>query len=264
MHRTRRPQSPVAHRMYSPAPLETRVRLTLIVSSLLAVSQTTALAQCTSPIPIYRSSWADVAAVGGIGVVAVLPGILKLPNGPPSCAPCNPSGLPGIDRWVVGKNSSFARNGSTVLLLGVGGLATYLAAHDQSSPQARGNFAVLANSISWTAASTEWLKALVRRKRPVMYTSSAATAAASPNNQRSFPSGHTSVAFAAATSYMIMASREHLPHRARNAMLLYGGASGVGALRMAGGSHFPTDVLAGAVLGAGIGWLVTTVHPKLP
>jgi membrane-associated phospholipid phosphatase len=240
------------------------VRLTVIVWSLLGVSGTTAAAQGTSPTPIYRASWADVAAVAGTGVVAILPGVLKLPKGPPSCAPCDPSGLLGIDRWVIGKNSALARNGSTVLLLGVGGMATYLSAHDRSSPQARGNLAVLANSISWTAASTEWLKVLVRRKRPVLYTSGAAAAATVADNQRSFPSGHTSVAFAVATSYLVMANREQLPHRTRNAILLYGGASGVGALRIAGGSHFTTDVLAGAALGAGIGWLVATVHPRLP
>jgi membrane-associated phospholipid phosphatase len=236
----------------------------VIAWSLLTVSGTTAAAQGTSPRPIYRANWADIAAVAGTGVVAVLPGVLKLPKGPPSCAPCDPSGLPAIDRWVVGRNSALARNSSTVLLLGVGGMATYLSAHDESSPQARGNLAVLANSISWTAASTEWLKVLVRRKRPVLYTSGAAAAATVADNQRSFPSGHTSVAFALATSYLVLANREHLPHRTRNAMLLYGGASGVGVLRMEGGSHFPTDVVAGAALGAGIGWLVATIHPRLP
>jgi len=236
----------------------------VIVWSLLTISGTNAAAQGTSPRPIYRANWADVAAVAGTGVVAVLPGVLKLPKGPPSCAPCDPSGLPAIDRWVVGRNSALARNSSTVLLLGVGGMATYLSAHDESSLQARGNLAVLANSISWTAASTEWLKVLVRRKRPVLYTSGAAAAATVADNQRSFPSGHTSVAFALATSYLVLANREHLPHRTRNAMLLYGGASGVGVLRTQGGSHFTTDVLAGAALGAGIGWLVATIHPRLP
>ena len=194
----------------------------------------------------------------------MLPGFLKLPSGAPSCAPCSPAGLPGVDRWVVGANSSLARGGSTALLLGVGGMAAYVAAHGRSSPQARGNFAVLANSISWTAASTDWLKVLFRRKRPVLYTSGAAAVATSIDNQRSFPSGHTSVAFAVATSYLVMANREHLPHQTRNAILLYGGAAGVGELRVAGGSHFPTDVLAGAMLGVGVGWLVATVHPKTP
>ena len=244
--------------------VETRVRFTVIAWSLFAVSVTTAAAQGASPRPIYRASWADVAAVSATGVVALLPGVLGLPKGPPSCAPCDPSGIPGIDRWVVGRNSAFDRNGSTVLLLGVGGVATYWSTHDQSSAEARGNLAVLANAISWTSASTQWLKVLVRRKRPVLYTSGAVAAATAADNQRSFPSGHTSVAFAIATSYLVLADREHLPHRTRNAMLLYGGATGVGVLRMTAGSHFTTDVLAGAALGAGIGWLVATVHPRVP
>lgn len=235
----------------------------VIVSLLVAVSGTASLAQGPSPIPNYRSSWADVATVGGIGVVAILPGILKLPSGPPSCAPCSPSRLPGIDRWVVGNNSPPARNVSTVLLLGVGGMATYLSAHDRSATQARGNIAVMASSISWASASTAWLKVAVHRKRPVLYSDNAA-AAPSPDSRRSFPSGHTALAFAAATSYLVMANREHLPHHGRNALFLYGGATGVGALRMVGGSHFPSDVLGGAVLGAGIGWLVAALHPKAP
>jgi len=144
----------------------------------------------------------------------------------------------------------------------MGGVASFVAAHGRTPEQARGNLAVIANSISWTSASTSWLKVAFRRKRPVLYTSGAAAGAGDVDNQRSFPSGHTSVAFAVATSYLVMANREHLPHRTRNTILLYGGATGIGALRLAGGSHFPTDVLAGAVLGTGIGWLVATVHPK--
>src|SRR5437667_347521 len=55
-----------------------------------------------------------------------------------------------------------------------------------------------------------------------------------------------------------------LPHRARNAVLLYAGAAGVAALRVIGGKHFPTDVMGGAALGSGIGWLTATVHAKGP
>ena len=237
------------------------MRLAVRTLSLLVVAGTTGVVQGVSQTVVYQSSWADVAAVAGAGVVALLPAFLKLPGGTPRCAPCSPSGLPGIDRWVVGNDSPIARDGSTVLLLGVGGLATYAAAHDRSTAQARGNVAVVAGSLSWTAASTNWLKVAFHRNRPVLYTSGAVAAAASPDSRRSFPSGHTAIAFAAATSYVVLASRERLPHRTRDALLLYGGATGVGALRMVGGSHFPSDVLGGAVLGVGIGWLVATVHP---
>src|SRR5438128_1397361 len=71
-------------------------------------------------------------------------------------------------------------------------------------------------------------------------------------------------AFAPATTYLVIARREQLPHRARNAILLYAGAVGVAALRVTGGKHFPTDVAGGAVLGSGIGWLTATVHARVP
>src|SRR5229473_1201465 len=77
-------------------------------------------------------------------------------------------------------------------------------------------------------------------------------------------SGLASLAFAAATTYLMIAERERLPHRTRNAILLYAGALGVAALRVAAGTHFPTDVAAGAALGTGIGWLAAHVHPTVP
>ena len=210
---------------------------------------------------VYTANWADVAAISASGAAALLPGLLKLPSGAPSCAPCGTSGLPGIDRWVVGRSSSLAGSGSNVMLAGVGGVSAYLVTHDLTASQVRGNLAVLANSISWTAASTEWLKVLVHRKRPVLYTSGAVAAAAAPDNQRSFPSGHTSVAFSIASAYLVMGQREHLPHHTRNTLLLFAGAAGIGVLRVTSGSHFPTDVLGGAALGTGVGALVAVLHP---
>lgn len=239
-------------------------RWLLIVPCLLAAPVAAGSAQDATSPTIYGASWADVAAVAVTGGTGLLPGLLSLPTRAPACAPCSPASLPGIDRWVLGAHSSLARHGSNVLLLGVGGTAAYLSAHGRPPDQARGNLAVLANSVSWTAASTAWLKVLAHRKRPVLYASAATAQAASPDNQRSFPSGHTSAAFSVATAYLVMAQHEHLPHRGRNALLLYTGAAGVGALRVAGGRHFPTDVLGGAALGAGVGWLVSALHPRTP
>jgi len=216
------------------------------------------------PAAPYRATWADAVTVGTAGVLYVLPGALGLRHGAPSCAPCDPATLPGVDRWAVRSVSQSADAASDVVLAGVAGFTAVAALRGLPSGLWRGNFVVLANAASWTAASTEWLKVLVRRKRPVLYTSDGAGAAANPENQRSLPSGHASLAFAAATSYPVIARREHLPHRTRNTLLLYAGAVGVATLRVAAGEHFPTDVLAGAALGSGIGWLVPTIHPTQP
>jgi len=197
-------------------------------------------------------------------VLYLLPGALGLPNGAPSCAPCDPASLPGVDRWALRPVSATAATASNLVLVGVAGSAAFLSVHDRAGAQARGNAAVLANSVAWTAATTEWLKVIVRRKRPVLYTGDATAAAADKENQESLPSGHASVAFAAATTYWVLARRERLPHRTRNTIILYAGAAGVAALRVAAGKHFPTDVVTGAAVGSAVGWLVPTIHPTQP
>jgi len=212
----------------------------------------------------YRSGWADVVSVTAAGGVYFLPGAFDLPKHGPSCAPCDPATLPAIDRGAIHEESPSLDVTSTATLLVVGGYSAFQALHGLTPEQWHGNFAVLANSASWTAAAAEWIKVLVHRERPVMYTSGAAAAASNLDNVESFPSGHTALAFAAATTYTVLAARQHYPHRARDSILLYAGATAVGVLRVLAGKHFPTDVLGGAALGSGIGWLVPTMHPTLP
>jgi membrane-associated phospholipid phosphatase len=209
----------------------------------------------------YRVSWLDAASVSAGGILYFTPSALGLPHSGPSCAPCDPATLPGIDRWALRPVSNAADVGSDVALAAVVGWTALAGLGGLPAAQWQGNLVTFANTASWTAATTEWLKVLVRRKRPVLYTSDAAAAATVRDNQLSMPGGHAALAFAAATSYLVVSGREHLAHRKRNVLLLYAGAVGVGALRVAAGQHFPTDIIAGAALGSGIGWLVPTIHP---
>jgi undecaprenyl-diphosphatase len=208
----------------------------------------------------YGVTWWDAASLSAAGALYLLPGALNLPHGSPSCAPCDPATLSGIDRWMVRPVVSAADVGSSAVLAAVAGWTMWAGLAGLPAAQARGNLAVFANAAGWSAASSEWLKVLVRRKRPVLYTAGAAAAAGDAENQQSFPSTHVALAFSAATTYLVMSRREHLPHRTRNVLLLYAGAVGVGALRVAAAKHFPTDVAGGALLGAGIGWLAPTIH----
>lgn len=61
----------------------------------------------------------------------------------------------------------------------------------------------------------------------------------------SFPSAHATTAFAGATALWLLAGRRH-------GRVLFGLAALAAAARVALGRHYPTDVLAGAALGAGV------------
>lgn len=214
----------------------------------------------------YRVTWWDGASVLTAGVLGEIPNLAKLPKGAPPCGnpvPCDPGSLSGFDRIALHTFSGAASTASNVALVGVIAFSGIASVEGTTPAQARGDVAVVSNAVVWTYAATTWVKVLVHRSRPVLYTAAAPGAASDPDSRRSFPSGHASAAFAAATSYFVVAGRQRLPHRTRNALLAYGVAVGVAALRVSAGQHFPTDVIGGAVLGSGIGWLAATVHPTV-
>lgn len=92
--------------------------------------------------------------------------------------------------------------------------------------------------------STYGLKSLFQRNRPHdQYPSEIFILTASKGY--SFPSGHTSLAFATATSLTLSHKKWWV------AVPAYLWASCVGYSRMYLGKHYPSDVIAGAVVGAG-------------
>ena len=66
---------------------------------------------------------------------------------------------------------------------------------------------------------------------------------------RSFPSGHTSVAFGTATSLSIQYKKWYVVVPA------YTWATAIGYSRMYLGQHYPTDIIGGAITGAGSAWI---------
>ena len=225
------------------------------------------LARAAAAQAPYRVTWWDGASVVAAGALGAIPHLAGLPNGAPPCGnpvPCDPASLSRFDRIALHNLSGTAGTASTVALVGLIGFSGIAALDGATAAQARGDVAVFSNALGWTFATTEWVKVFAHRSRPVLYTAAAPAAASDPDNRRSFPSGHASLAFAAATSYVVMAGRERLPHRTRNAVLAYGAALGIAVLRVSAGKHFPTDVIGGAALGSGIGWLTATVHARAP
>src|ERR1039458_5126997 len=70
----------------------------------------------------------------------------------------------------------------------------------------------------------------------------------------SFPSGHSSCGFATATSLSLAYPKLYVIAPS----FLW--ASAVGYSRMELGVHYPSDVLAGAIVGAGSSWLMWKVN----
>jgi len=103
---------------------------------------------------------------------------------------------------------------------------------------------------------SELLKITVNRTRPgIQYPN--VVFPSSPSNDKSFPSGHTSMAFAVATTLTLQYKKWYV------AVPAYLWAGSVGYSRMYLGKHYPSDVLAGAIVGAGSSWLSHILITKL-
>lgn len=119
-----------------------------------------------------------------------------------------------------------------------------------------------AEAMALTFASKELLKKAFPRSRPYSYRASTLEGELLDEAEESFPSGHAALAFCAATSLATLAI-EYAADKKATPWLIAGGYSlaiGTSALRVASGCHYVSDVAAGAILGSGIGWLVTRAN----
>ncbi len=111
----------------------------------------------------------------------------------------------------------------------------------------------------------EWTKLLVYRARPYMYFDGYPQDKLEDGDWNcSFPSGHTTLAFAGA-AFTTMVFCQCFPDSKWNyavAGLSFGLAAITGGLRMASGNHFLSDVLVGAVIGTACGFAVPYMHTK--
>lgn len=110
-------------------------------------------------------------------------------------------------------------------------------------------------ALATSFATTYVLKRIVNRPRPV-YTYSDIQAI-EYERYYSFPSGHTSNAFCTATSLSLNFKKWYVVVPA------FAWAGVVGYSRMHLGVHYPTDVLAGAILGAGSAYATYKVNKML-
>lgn len=102
--------------------------------------------------------------------------------------------------------------------------------------------AYTAASILLNTASTTLLKNVVKRERP--YNTYTGIFPDKIESDYAFPSGHTSSAFATATSLAIATKKWYV------AVPAFAWSAGVGYSRIYLGQHYPSDVIMGAIVGS--------------
>jgi len=114
----------------------------------------------------------------------------------------------------------------------------------------------IAASVAIAQGLTTGLKYAVNRQRPFDAYPDLVYAHSHPTDP-SFPSGHTSVAFATATSLSMAFPKWYV------IVPSYGYAAAMGYSRLHLGVHYPSDVLVGAVIGAGSSFLTFKLQKLL-
>jgi len=118
-------------------------------------------------------------------------------------------------------------------------------------------------TVAITYGLKELAKNLVVRERPYVYGSGAPAEEFSNGDYcRSFPSGHTALAFASATFLAVVMGFDDSasPWRVPVCIGSYAVALGVATSRVLSGNHYITDVLVGALVGAACGAVVPLLH----
>lgn len=213
----------------------------LIAISVTAIGVLPLSGQSGEPDP-WKISVGQVASIVGALGVGFIPNIFGINDGLPTCAPCDPATLPGIDRWAVSTERPEWDLVADVGILVLAGASWY----DLSTlPDGNADVAASIEATAWTFGVNQLAKAIIDRNRPVLYSEDAVEHRESVNSHRSMYSAHASTAFAMGTSYFL--SMDDKDGLSRTWPLI--SAAAVAGLRLAAAKHFPTDILVGVALG---------------
>ncbi len=204
-----------------------------------------------------------LAAGAGLLLTGVLVGSDNEPFTPAQLVQLDHEGVRALDRAVIGHWSPRASRVSDRMVLALALAPLGQAAAGPGRARAGRLALMYAETHLLAGGVTSLLKQAVQRPRPFAYDADPRVPAqrrASGMARRSFPSGHAAQAFAAA---VFMGSVQHRLQPRGEGWVWVGGlgaATTVGWLRGEAGAHFPTDIAAGAAIGALAGWLVPHLH----
>jgi membrane-associated phospholipid phosphatase len=222
------------------------------------------------PVPLRYDLAVDGAVTAAAVAVWLGTELAKPSLAPSRCRVCEPGALDAAAREaVVWRAPARARRASDVLAFGL--LPAGVAAHQLAAAGHAGDveaglvdLLLVAEAAALTADLTQAAKYGVGRRRPGVLHAEPGRAP-TPDDDLSFFSGHTSLAFSLAAGAGTVSELRGY----RSAPWVYAGgfalAAAVGWLRMAGDAHWLTDVLAGAAVGTAVGIGVPRLlHPREP
>ncbi len=174
----------------------------------------------------------------------------------------DPADINGFDRSATTQWSTTALDVSNVLLLPLMVAPIGLAIATPGSRQSWTMVAMYGEVLMVGNGLGELLNG-VNRTRPFVYNPNVPDEKKLEVDARlSFPSGHTTNAFAAAVFLSSVYAKLHPGSSARTWM--WAGsltlAATTGYMRYQGGKHFPSDIISGAIIGSLVGWGVPKLH----
>jgi membrane-associated phospholipid phosphatase len=185
---------------------------------------------------------------------------------------CGRDSIGEFELFVVENESDGARFASDVMLFTMGALPYAFSLIDVfASRVEKPGFRlgeeslVAAEAQAATVLGVNLLKLIVKRPRPLAHNERRSKLERFHGDARlSFPSGHSAFAFASASlvAYGAAARHGNAPVTWVAGSLAYLTAGIVAYLRVEGGKHFITDVLAGAAVGIAAGLIVPVLHRR--
>jgi len=215
-------------------------------------------------LPAYQLYWQVDAPLLAIAGVFGVGRYIRQGLAPAYCAPvCDPSSLNWLDRQVAGRYDPSWNKWSDIGLYSIEALAGAGILVDEGWRAGLNDIVVVAEATLLASAASGMSTAFTGRPRPYMYgTTAPLSVREGGDGGLSYFSGHTSTAFGATTATFMTLHRLHPDERWPWLVLVAGSTAAglVGATRILAGDHFPTDVLAGAIVGSSIGVLVPALH----
>jgi len=232
--------------------------MALVASVSLAVAHT---AEADSPYTLELKLDVPLIAIGtGLTMMA----LVEVP--PPACFPrCDDSSIHAIDRIALGNYSAPAHTAAGIAVAALLTLPLLFDAVDSGGSGWIEDTIVYGEALLFAQALVQLTKFAVRRTAPFVYDPNAPEdAVRGADASRSFISGHTAMAFAATTAYSVTFWQRNPDSELRWIVAGTGAllSLGVGLLKIIAGYHYPTDILAGALVGAGVGALVPLLHVR--